>query len=96
MHSGTMALQLSSLIPSGMPPDQALAAVMSLNHTVLVRRVADQGFGLLEITTAPMLFLPHPGEVHLHDSPITLELPRVEDALDSLAYIRMVHPALLP
>ncbi len=59
MRFGTMALQLSSLIPSGMPPDQALAAVMSLNHTDLVRRVAERGFDLLEITTDLVLFLPH-------------------------------------
>ncbi len=63
MRFGIMAMQLDALIPSGLTPEQALAHVAAFDQANLVRSLADQGFGLIELggdlgTLLPQTFNP--------------------------------------
>ncbi|HEX7973973.1 MAG TPA: cobamide remodeling phosphodiesterase CbiR [Anaerolineales bacterium] len=59
MRFGIMAMQIDSLIPSGLPADQALASFAGFDHSRLVRSLARQGFRLIELGGDLALFLPH-------------------------------------
>ena len=46
---GLMSMQLAALAPSGIPPEQALSALMSFDIATLARRLAAQGFDPVEL-----------------------------------------------
>ncbi len=58
MRFGIMAMQIGSLIPSGLAPDKAMAHIAGLDHAGLVRQIASSGFGLIELGGDLILFFP--------------------------------------
>ncbi len=62
MHFGIMAMQIDSLVPPeayGMPPEQVLARLVGLDHAVLVRGLAENGFDTIELNGDLAMLLPH-------------------------------------
>ncbi len=62
MRFGIMAMQVDALIPlqaHDLPPEQALARLMGLDHARLVRRLAEQGFDTIELNGDLAMLLPH-------------------------------------
>jgi sugar phosphate isomerase/epimerase len=59
MRFGIMAMQINSLIPSGLPPEGVLAHINGFEHTKLVSELASQGFKLIELGGDLSIFLPH-------------------------------------
>jgi sugar phosphate isomerase/epimerase len=62
MRYGIMAMQINSLIPpeaQAMPPEQVLARVMGLDHSGMVRGLAEQGFDVIELNGDLAMLLPH-------------------------------------
>ena len=59
MRFGIMALQIESLVPQGLPPEQALAHVASLDHSLMVRELAEAGFDPIELGGDLGTLLPH-------------------------------------
>lgn len=59
MRFGIMAMQISSLIPADLPPENILAYVASFDHASLVRSLAASGFHLIELGGDLSMFLPH-------------------------------------
>jgi len=58
MRFGIHELQMSTLIPAGLPPEQIMAHVASLDHVRLIQPLVDQGFRLVEIGGDLTLFFP--------------------------------------
>lgn len=59
MRFGIMAMQLDSLLPAGLSPQDVLAHVARFDHARLVRGLAEAGFPLVELGGDLSLFLPH-------------------------------------
>ena len=59
MRFGIMAMQLDSLIPAGLAPEQALAHITTFDQAQLVHNLADQGFKLIELGGDLGTLLPH-------------------------------------
>ena len=58
MRFGIMAMQLESLVPPGMPPEQILASLTSFDHARLVQDLAEKGFNPVELGGDLGMFLP--------------------------------------
>ena len=58
MRFGIMAMQVGSLIPANLPPDQVLDHIGSFNHARLVNELVDHGFHWIELGGDLSLFLP--------------------------------------
>ncbi len=58
MRFGIMDMQINSLIPPGLGPQQLLSHITAFDHVELVRGLAGQGFGLIELGGDLALFLP--------------------------------------
>jgi sugar phosphate isomerase/epimerase len=59
MRFGIMSMQRERLIPSGRPPDEAMAALAGLDHADLARDLKALGFDPIELSGDMTLFLPH-------------------------------------
>jgi sugar phosphate isomerase/epimerase len=59
MRFGIMAMQIGSLIPSGVAPDQIAAHVTGFDHAALVRRLHAAGFSHVELGGDLVMFMPH-------------------------------------
>jgi len=59
MRFGIMAMQLQSLIPPGIPPEQVPAHIAGFSHVDLVRDLARHGFSVIELGGDLSMFLPH-------------------------------------
>lgn len=59
MRFGIMTMQRGALIPSGMPAEEALAYIASLDHADLARRLHSYGFDPIELGGDMALFFPH-------------------------------------
>lgn len=58
MQFGIMAMQLDALIPQGKSPQEIMAGLAQFDHSNLVRRIAEQGFNLIELGGDLVLFFP--------------------------------------
>jgi sugar phosphate isomerase/epimerase len=58
MRFGVMEMQLDALVPTGRPPEQVLASLMSFDHAALVKSLFDLGFNPIELGGDLSLFLP--------------------------------------
>jgi sugar phosphate isomerase/epimerase len=58
MRFGIMDMQINSLIPRGLGPQQLLSHITAFDHVELVRGLAGQGFDLIELGGDLTLFLP--------------------------------------
>ncbi len=58
MQFGIMAMQIGSLIPANLPPDQVLAHISSFDHARLVNELVDHGFHWIELGGDLSFFLP--------------------------------------
>lgn len=59
MRFGIHTLQMESLIPHDLPPEQALAQIAGFDHADHVRSLWEQGFNPIELSGDLALFLPH-------------------------------------
>ncbi len=59
MRFGIMAMQINSLIPADIPPENILAYVAGFDHAGLVRSLALEGFHLIELGGDLATFLPN-------------------------------------
>jgi sugar phosphate isomerase/epimerase len=59
MRFGIMTMQRGALIPSGMPVEEALAYIATLDHADLARRLHGHGFDPIELGGDMVLFFPH-------------------------------------
>ncbi len=58
MRFGIMTMQVSTLIPSGLEPEEMLDHIEKFTHADLVSGLADQGFQLIELGGDLALFFP--------------------------------------
>ena len=58
MRFGIMAMQLDALIPQGNSPQEIMANLAAFDHADLIRKIADQGFNLIELGGDLTLFFP--------------------------------------
>lgn len=58
MRFGIMTMQRGALIPSGMPVEEALAYIATLDHADLARRLCGHGFDPIELGGDMVLFFP--------------------------------------
>jgi sugar phosphate isomerase/epimerase len=58
MRFGIMTMQRGALIPSGMPMEEALAYIATLDHAELARRLSGHGFDPIELGGDMVLFFP--------------------------------------
>lgn len=58
MQFGIMEMQMDSLIPTGRPPEEIMAALMSFDHAGLAGGVAEHGFNPIELNGDLVMFLP--------------------------------------
>ena len=59
MRFGIMSMQIGSLIPSGLSPENAAGAIGSFDHAALVGELASLGFRPIELGGDLVLFMPH-------------------------------------
>jgi sugar phosphate isomerase/epimerase len=59
MRLGIMAMQVGSLIPSGITPQSALAHIAGFDHANLARQLASAGFNPIELGGDLVMFMPH-------------------------------------
>lgn len=62
MRFGIMAMQIDALLPPeahALPPDQVFARLLGLDHTGLVRGLAEAGFDPIELNGDLAMLLPH-------------------------------------
>jgi sugar phosphate isomerase/epimerase len=59
MRFGIMAMQIGSLIPSGLSPENAAATIGDFDHAALVGELASLGFRPIELGGDLVLFMPH-------------------------------------
>ncbi len=58
MRFGTMTLQRDILIPSGVPLQEMVAQLATVDHAILARHIHAQGFGLIELSGDMVVFFP--------------------------------------
>jgi sugar phosphate isomerase/epimerase len=58
MRHGIMAMQIDSLIPSGIPPQEVMASLTGFDLARLVKDLFDQGFNPIELGGDMSMFLP--------------------------------------
>jgi sugar phosphate isomerase/epimerase len=58
MRYGIMSMQIDSLIPTGIPPQQVVARLTDFDHAGLVKSLYDQGFNPIELGGDMSMFLP--------------------------------------
>jgi sugar phosphate isomerase/epimerase len=58
MRFGIMNMQIDSLVPAGLAPEQAMAHVLGFNHVDLVRKLVEQGYSTIELGGDLGIFLP--------------------------------------
>ncbi len=49
MQFGIMAMQMPLLIPARKPADEMMASLMGFDHSVLVRKLHDSSFSLIDM-----------------------------------------------
>lgn len=59
MRVGVMAMQLNSLVPADLPPDQILSYLGTFDQAEVARELASHGFNPIELGGDLALFLPH-------------------------------------
>ncbi len=59
MRFGIMAMQIDSLIPRGLRPQEAADHIANFDHAALVEELASHGFDLIELGGDLTLFMPH-------------------------------------
>jgi sugar phosphate isomerase/epimerase len=59
MRFGVMAMQISALIPPGVPAEQIMANITTFDHAALARDLAGRGFDPIELGGDLSLFMPH-------------------------------------
>jgi|YNPBryantNP2012_1023418.scaffolds.fasta_scaffold00126_19 sugar phosphate isomerase/epimerase len=59
MRFGIMAMQIDSLIPRGLRPQEAADHIAGFDHAALVEKLASHGFDLIELGGDLTLFMPH-------------------------------------
>ncbi len=58
MRFGIMAMQIDSLIPTGLRPEDAARHIGGFDHAGLVQELASHGFNLIELGGGLVLFMP--------------------------------------
>ena len=58
MRFGIMAMQIDALIPSGVQPEVVIEHVMNFEHAVLIGKLSEAGFQLIELGGDLQLFMP--------------------------------------
>lgn len=58
MRFGIMAMQIDSLVPSGLPPERVMERLARFDHADLVRELAEHGFNPIELGGDLGMFLP--------------------------------------
>lgn len=59
MRFGIMSMQIHSLVPAGMSPQDMMGHIAGFDHAELVRSLAEEGFNPIELGGDLSLFLPH-------------------------------------
>jgi sugar phosphate isomerase/epimerase len=59
MRFGIETLQKETLVPPGMPAQEVMAHIATLDHAQLAREFFDRGFNPVELSGDMVLFLPH-------------------------------------